>query len=278
MQQAALTTPKARATSLKVRTMFLALTKKLQNGINRTSVMKMLSPLYSNRLSIIKQNMIISNMDALIVSDPQSIWYLTGVWNEPYERMYVLLLEINNSPAKNNTSKSDPMNSDISLTLFANKLFSIPSVSFPVIWFTDTDNGPLILSKQMSKSGTIGVDKVWPARFLVPLQSLLPNDHFVLGSDCVDNARACKDAEEQRLMKEASHINDSCIQKGFAFVKKGITEKEVAAYIDAQFVAEGAECPSFETIVSFGANAADPHHSPDNTIVQEGDCVLIDMG
>ena len=237
-----------------------------------------MTTIYNNRLYKVYTQMVQSHLDALIISDPQSIWYLTGVWNEPYERMYVLLLEINNSPAKNNTSKSDPMNSDLSLTLFANKLFSIPSVSFPVIWFTDTDNGPLILSKQMSKSGTIGVDKVWPARFLVPLQSLLPNDHFVIGSDCVDNARACKDAEEQRLMKEASHINDSCIQKGFAFVKKGITEKEVAAYIDAQFVAEGAECPSFETIVSFGANAADPHHSPDNTIVQEGDCVLIDMG
>ena len=30
--------------------------------------------------------------------------------------------------------------------------------------------------------------------------------------------------------------------------------------------------------MAFGANAADPHHSPDDTVVQPGDCVLFDVG
>ena len=40
----------------------------------------------------------------------------------------------------------------------------------------------------------------------------------------------------------------------------------------------GCEGPSFTTIVSFGANAADPHHEPDDTVLKEGACVLFDMG
>ena len=226
----------------------------------------MISSIYTARLQIVKKGMISAHLDTMLVSDPQSIWYLTGVWNEPYERMYVLSI------------KSDPINSELSLTLFANNLFSVPSVDFPVFWYSDTDNASEFLSTHIDTSGTIGIDKTWPARFLLPLMSYAPKSQFVLGSDCVDNARACKDVEEQRLMKEASRINDCCIEKGFAFVKEGVTEKEVASYIDSQFVVEGAECPSFETIVSFGANAADPHHSPDNTVVHDGDCVLIDMG
>ena len=32
------------------------------------------------------------------------------------------------------------------------------------------------------------------------------------------------------------------------------------------------------TIVSFGANAADPHHEPDDTVLKPGDGIVIDMG
>ena len=100
----------------------------------------------------------------------------------------------------------------------------------------------------------------------------------VLSSDCVDNCRACKDAEEQRLMRETSRINDEVNETAKHYVKVGMTEREVAEFIDAQFRAHGCEGPSFTTIVSFGANAADPHHEPDGTVLKEGDCVLFDMG
>ena len=100
----------------------------------------------------------------------------------------------------------------------------------------------------------------------------------VLSSDCVDNCRACKDAEEQALMREASRINDAVNETAKHYIKAGMTEREVAEFIDAQFRAHGCEGPSFTTIVSFGANAADPHHEPDDTVLKEGDCVLFDMG
>ena len=42
---------------------------------------------------------------------------------------------------------------------------------------------------------------------------------------------------------------------------------------------EGATGLSFDTIVCFGANAADQHHSPSETrTLKAGECVLIDMG
>ena len=62
------------------------------------------------------------------------------------------------------------------------------------------------------------------------------------------------------------------------YVKAGMTEREVASFIDSQYRAHGCEGPSFTTIVSFGANAADPHHEPDDTVLKPGDCVLFDMG
>ena len=52
----------------------------------------------------------------------------------------------------------------------------------------------------------------------------------------------------------------------------------MAAFIDNEYLKEGCEGPSFTTIVSFGANAADPHHEPDDTVLKEGDCILFDIG
>ena len=53
--------------------------------------------------------------------------------------------------------------------------------------------------------------------------------------------------------------------------------KQVAEFINREFMRQGADS-SFTTIVCFGANAADPHHEPDDTVLEEGQCVLIDMG
>ncbi len=79
-------------------------------------------------------------------------------------------------------------------------------------------------------------------------------------------------------MREASRINDAVNEAAKHYIKAGMTEREVAEFIDAQYRAHGCEGPSFTTIVSFGANAADPHHEPDDTVLKEGDCVLFDMG
>lgn len=217
--------------------------------------------LYSQRLEKVREGMLEKNLTGLIICDPQSIWYLTGIYNEPYERMYVLYIELSGN-----------------LKLFVNRLFNVPANDFEDFWYDDTDNAALLLAKNIAKSGVIGVDKNFPARFLIPLMASNRYAKFALGSSCVDDARACKDTEEQSRMREASRINDVCIQKGFQYLRDGITEKEVAEYIEKCFKDEGAEGPSFETIVSFGANAADPHHSPDNTVLKDGDCVLIDMG
>ena len=217
--------------------------------------------LYDARLKTVMDAMSRAGLDGLVVSDPQSIWYLTGIYNEPYERHFVLYLS-----------------KDGQHIFFLNKLYNIHDTGFKEVWTSDTDDVMGIMAAHVARQGTVGIDKVWPARFLIPLMQHNAGVRYVLGSSCVDDARARKDAEEIRLMKEASRVNDVCIERGAAFVKEGVTEAEVAAYIDAQFKAEGATRPSFTTIVSFGANAADPHHEPDDTVVKEGDCVLIDMG
>lgn len=71
----------------------------------------------------------------------------------------------------------------------------------------------------MDAGRPLGIDKEWPAKFLIPLMETHPGMQVVLSSDCVDDCRACKDAEEQTLMREASRINDAVNEAAKHYIK-----------------------------------------------------------
>ncbi len=214
------------------------------------------------RLERVMHELKTKGLTQMIVCDPDSIWYLTGVDVAPYERLFALLLQEGSQP-----------------TLFVNRLFYIPKdTPYPLIWHTDSQDPVAQIASHVDPSQPLGIDKEWPARFLIPLMEALPSLKILLSSDCVDDCRAIKDEEEKEKMRIASQINDKVILRAKDYIRAGVTEKEVAAFIDREYLKEGCEGPSFTTIVSFGANAADPHHEPDDTLLSEGDCVLFDMG
>ena len=147
-----------------------------------------------------------------------------------------------------------------------------------VAYHNDTDVVTDAIASEIDPAKPLGVDTVMRSGFLMPLIEHHAASEFFLGDFAVTAARTYKDAAEQELMRTASHINDLVNEEAKHYVKAGMTERQVAEFIDARFRAHGCEGPSFTTIVSFGANAADPHHEPDDTVLKEGDCVLFDMG
>lgn len=215
----------------------------------------------NNRIDRVLCAMQERNLRQMIVSDPQSIWYLTGVDVAPYERLFALLLR-----------------ADGRHVLFLNNLFHVEKTSYIEVWYSDTDDVIGKIAEQIEPAAALGIDKVWPARFLIPLMEKCPQMIPVLASDCVDDCRAVKDEREKDLMREASRINDAVMEKVAAYIREGMTEKQVAAFIEQEYIKAGCSGPSFSSIVSFGKNAADPHHEPDDTVLKAGDCVLIDMG
>lgn len=217
--------------------------------------------IHAERIARVRTALESCGLTQMIVCDPKSVWYLTGVAVEPYERLLALYLPVAGEP-----------------TLFLNKLFNVSNPPCQAIWHTDTDAPVEQIAVVVDAGKPLGIDKEWPARFLIPLMEAHPAMPVKLASDCVDNCRACKDEAEQELMRTASHINDLVNEEAKHYVKAGMTERQVAEFIDARFRAHGCEGPSFTTIVSFGANAADPHHKPSASVLKEGDAVLFDVG
>ena len=79
-------------------------------------------------------------------------------------------------------------------------------------------------------------------------------------------------------MRAASAANDEAMAWLVEQVRPGVTELAIAEGLLGTYRRLGAEDHSFSPIVSFGPNAADPHHEPDETPLAAGDMVLFDVG
>ena len=90
--------------------------------------------------------------------------------------------------------------------------------------------------------------------------------------------RAVKTEQEIATIKTAQQIAETALKRAISRVKAGITERELMAEINYEMIIAGAEKYSFETIVAFGANTAQPHHHPSDKKLEKNELILVDMG
>ena len=215
----------------------------------------------ASRLSRVIANMEAAGLSCILVSAPHSVYYLTGRFIAPGERMLALMIK-----------------SDGEVCLFANRLFAqSPAPDMPLVEFDDTDD-PIALLAEKLPAGKVGVDKLWPSHFTIRLMETRRDITPVIGSAPVDDARLLKDADEVRLMRESSRMNDAAVKQLITTLKPGDTELEVCArYVDIAR-SLGAAGPSFEPLVCFGAGCAEPHHESDATRLSMNQTVILDVG
>jgi Xaa-Pro aminopeptidase len=96
--------------------------------------------------------------------------------------------------------------------------------------------------------------------------------------DVVEKLRAVKDADEMKLIERASAITDAAFEQVSRTIRPGMTEAQVAWELEKAMRERGAEKLSFDIIVGVGPNGALPHHRADDTVIREGQPVVIDMG
>lgn len=215
-----------------------------------------------NRILRVLEGMKEAGMGQLLLTDPMAIFYLTGKMLEPHERMYGLYLK-----------------ADGDHKMIMNDLFPAEEdLGIDCIWYNDTEDSMEKLAHSVDTGAVMGVDKNMAARFLLRLMELCPGMKVVNGSFVIDAVRQRKDEEEAQKMRAVSAINDQVVKKLWEAAGSGKSELELAEYCVQLQKAYGCEDVSFEPIVAFGANGADPHHGNDQTVGKRGDSVVLDIG
>ena len=214
-----------------------------------------------NRIERVIENMHAEGLDQILVSAPASVYYLTGAWVEPGERMLALYLRENGE-----------------VRLYANRLFALKdNVDVPLTEFDDTDDCMDALAPDV-QAGKLGIDKAWPSQFTIRLMEKRPDVRPALGSHPVDAARMLKDGEELQRMRESSAKNVAVCRRTQEALREGMTEMEAQEAYKRFAMEAGASGPSFDPLVCFGANCAEPHHASGGARLAVGDSVILDVG
>jgi len=109
------------------------------------------------------------------------------------------------------------------------------------------------------------------------LAELFPGVELVDVTKAITDARLVKDAAEIERIRRACAITSEVAAEIPTFLRRGMTESELAAEIVHAIHRRGAK-PAFDTIVCFGVNGSQPHYSPGNVALEDGQMILIDFG
>ena len=218
--------------------------------------------MYKDRLDKLRKLMREKTLTQMIVADTPSIFYLTGKWIDSGERLLVLLIREAGNPL-----------------LFVNELFPQEETEWiDLVWINDTSDSIGILCGFTDKGKTLGIDKNWPSGFFLKLMGNQGGSDYVNSSLLLDSIRAQKDDAEVAFMREASKRNDEAMQQLIEAIDEDITEMEMEKILGEIYQNLGTDGFSFEPIIAYGKNGADPHHFNGKRLLNEGDSIILDIG
>jgi Xaa-Pro aminopeptidase len=226
------------------------------------------------RISRVRQRMVETGVDVLLLSHGADLPWLTGYRAMPLERLTMLVL-----PAAGDAVLVVPA-LEAPRVAAADDLFSLQP-------WTDTED-PLDLVTKLVAGPVAGAaggtptlaisDRAWTTT-LIGLQRRLPTARWIEASAVTSPIRAVKDALELDALRLAGAAADrvaALLQAG-EIPLVGSTEAAVSARLAALLVEEGHQQVNF-AIVGSGPNAASPHHEPGGRVIGRGETVVCDFG
>ena len=224
------------------------------------------------RIEILVNQLELNKLDWVALNPGPSLRYLTGLNFHLMERPVVVLVS------------SSGQVKLIMPELERAKAASLPFEAEVFLFSDDPAEWQALFARAMADISPrplrVGVE---PTRLrfleLSLLREALPNAEFVDGSAALAGMRMRKSADELRAMRQAALIAQNALINTLTTVKPGQTERQISSELIVQLYREGSEAElPFAPIVSTGPNTANPHASPTDRTLREGEILLIDWG
>lgn len=137
-----------------------------------------------------------------------------------------------------------------------------------------------LLTERRQKLHNVGIAKETQAQWMEAVRNVLPDVKLSISWECTKRLRQVKDEEELALMRKAGEITDQVFATLLEKLKPGMTEMDVIAEVDYQFLLHGGEGTSFTTGVSIGNRG---HLRPEGLslperVIHKGDHLSFDLG
>ena len=226
---------------------------------------------YAERLRRLRAELDQQGYDALLVSQPESRYYLSGYAGHdlpPRDSAGYLL--ITQSAA---CLLTDPR----TLEQAENE-----APDFEAIVYSTGVRGPEKIAETAKRLGVHrlafeAIHLPWGVWHDIETNLAGSGVELVGANGVVDALRIVKDEQERSQLQVATDVLDDCFSHVVAALQPGMTERQVARLVDT-YLFEHADGPSFPSIVASGPNASVPHAVPSDRRIAEGEGIKIDIG
>jgi Xaa-Pro aminopeptidase len=220
---------------------------------------------YKNRLERLRHILKEKSVDAILVSQPDNLFYLTGC--EGLEG-YLLV-----------TGRQSTIITDFRYVEQAGRRspdWEIFRISGKMAdWFPELFTGNNIQhlgfeSHHLSFSAYEQVSGI--------LKNVQSSIDLVPVNGLVESLRVVKEKEEIEHISRAAKITDSTLGYVANILRAGMTENQLAWEIEKYMRENGSQTVPFEIIVAAGPNSALPHAKPSDYVIKPGEPIVIDIG
>lgn len=228
----------------------------------------MMTTMYEKRRSALREYLTEQSLNAVLITDPANVFYLTGFNSDPHERFLGLYME---TAAQKTVLFAPALDKDAAAQ--SSDIETIVAISDEQLPFD------VIKSTVGTLEGTVGIEaKAFSYFRYNELRSAFPKVDVADVQPFLNKLRKRKSHEEIIAMKKPIQIIERVLEEGKKIVKVGMTESELTAELEYLMRKFGADGPSFSSIVLSGEKAALPHGEPGERKLQVGDYLLIDFG
>jgi Xaa-Pro aminopeptidase len=223
------------------------------------------------RLSALRELLAQRQLDGLLVSQPESRYYLSGYSGKdlpPRDSAGYLLI----------TATTAQLLTDMRTAQQAEQ----EAPSYEVLQYPAGVRAMELVAQLAQQHGLrrLAFEAIHlPYRLFTDLRAALdPAIELVPETDLVDELRIVKDPTELRALRAAIAILDEAFAHLARFIEPGCPEQRLAWELEAYLRTHGAQGVSFDPITVGGPQAAIPHAVPSERPLQEGEPIVIDIG
>jgi Xaa-Pro aminopeptidase len=210
------------------------------------------------------------SLDGLLVSQPESRYYLSGYTGHdlpPRDSAGYLLITTGDAILLTDPRTTEQAEQE--------------APEFDVVTYAAGNLGPRTVAETAARMrlGRLGFESIHlPYGIWSSIRGALSEStQFTPVDGLIDDLRVLKDAEELACLQAAIDVLDRCLAHVVGRLEPGLTEREVARMVEL-YLLEHADGPSFPSIVASGANASVPHAVPSDRRLAEGEPLKIDIG
>ncbi|POP54720.1 ectoine hydrolase [Zhongshania marina] len=227
---------------------------------------------YQRRLSELRLRIADRRLDAVVISDPENIMYLTDYQTTGYSFFQALVVPVDDEPFMITRALEE---SNIIARTWVERTRPYPDTGDAIQMLVDALREFGLANKR------IGYERnsyFFPAYQQDRIHTTLTDAKLLDCFGIVEQGRICKSPAEIQLMRKAALATEAGMQAGIDACKAGVTENEIGAAISAAMFRAGGEPPAVMPYVTSGPRTMIGHATWEGRAVLPGEHIFLEVG